>query len=57
MAKSLRSCSNPNKTANNRITAGNIEIAKALKEKRTPLVGLGYWGAKSYFTKTSTHKT
>lgn len=53
MSKSLRSYANPNQVAKARIIAGNAEIAKAIKEKRIPLTGLGYWGARNYLRKTS----
>jgi len=43
MSKSLRSYANPNQVAK----------AKAIKEKRIPLTGLGYWGARNYLRKTS----
>lgn len=51
MSQGLRNISNSYRVASSRILAGEAEIKKAEKEKRKPILGLGYWGAKDYMTR------
>lgn len=48
MSNSIRSFKKEQQSmvVNNRLVNGTREIMQAAKEKRKPLLGLGYWGAR-----------